>query len=245
MNQIKMFKYNFYYEDTLQILKPHNNELKKQSESLHKDPLITKKTQNDSIENKPHRKFKLTINSGRSYRLAKVPSEWPDIIENYANSLKKGFTINFNSTFFFHEQHGIGLNSSYFNSNNSINSFLYGKFSDNITIFFIGPFYSSFGKSDILKNLYGNMGFGYLGYLNKGYFEGDFLVKGKTIGIFWDFGYLNKITDYISLVLQISFYGGSLSKFVITKGGFTETFELEKQDYENLNRIDLTLGFRF
>ncbi|MDR2651313.1 MAG: hypothetical protein LBC68_03230 [Prevotellaceae bacterium] len=44
---------------------------------------------------------------------------------------------------------------------------------------------------------------------------------------------------------QLSLIAGSLNQFKLTDGNRTEIIKFEKNNYENLFRIDLSIGLRF
>jgi len=90
-----------------------------------------------------------------------------------------------------------------------------------------------------------NFGVGYLGYFNAGMLIYPLLLKGNTLGFSWDFAYDIRIAENLALGLQVSFVLGTLREYEITYLSRTETIELDKDNYDNISRIDLSLGLRF
>jgi len=191
---------------------------------------------------------------GWSNRFARIPDNVPTEIADYLSESKSGFHYGGDIALYFSENSGFGLRYSAYNSDHQIDIFLEnedgttmtGILRDDIAIHFIGPFYSArFFNLNKRNCLVMNFGVGYLGYLNDGMLIDPLLLKGNTLGFSWDFAYDNRIAENLALGLQVSFVLGTLREYEITYLSRTETIELDKDNYDNISRIDLSLGLRF
>jgi len=90
-----------------------------------------------------------------------------------------------------------------------------------------------------------NLSLGYMGYSNDKVIIDKYIMTGSTIGLSFDIGYDIGLSDNLSLGFQLSFLTGTLFEYDWKDGTTTETINLEKGEYESLNRIDFSLGLRF
>jgi hypothetical protein len=229
VNRIKDYKINYYATAEVPVEKIKFNEIY------------------------PH--FRVAINGGWTYRTAKIADVPPDFID-YTEDLKSGFHYNLDVNYYFTEMLGFGIKYNNALFNNDINnvqviyedeSIEYGKMSDNIQINFIGAIFSGrFFNSKKTNCWVTDIGFGYLGYKNKATLISDTkTLKGSTVGFYLSVGYDIGISKNFALGFQLSAVTGTLNQFKVTEGNRTETLKLEKGKYENLSRIDLSIGLRF
>ena len=76
------------------------------------------------------------------------------------------------------------------------------------------------------------------------YLHGYYLLTGKNAGADLGIGLEYFLTSRISLGADLSAFYSSIRKITITDGSSTSTIELDKENYENLSRIDLSAGIR-
>lgn len=201
-------------------------------------------------------KIRIAVQGGWSYRIAKVPVGLESFYEDYIRQLKSGYNLGADFNYFITESLGLGFKYNYFNSKNRIDevyvenedgSMESGPMEDNININFYGPSLTSRVLS-VNKNsaFITAVGLGYLSYKNKAYFIDDNLtISGNTFGMVLDLGYDIGLSEQMALGLQLSFTLGTLRKLEIDYGNYIDTIELESESYENLSRIDLSIGLRF
>lgn len=228
VNQVKYYQYNFFQTTEVPADKVTVNEIY------------------------PH--FRAAFNGGLSNRTAKLADNIPSEFEQYMKNLKSGYNYNLDLSYFFAEQLGIGFKYNVFLSKNEIEniyvkqpdgSTLHGKMSDDITINFIGPFFSTrLLNSKKNNSLICNIGLGYTGYTDNAVVIYDLLIKGNTLGICLDIGYDVGISDNVAIGFQISLLNGTLTQYELSQGTYKETVKLE-DEYESLARIDLSIGLRF
>jgi hypothetical protein len=201
-------------------------------------------------------RLRIGANGGWSTRLAKIHEDVDDAQRNYLKSLKSGYNYSFDLTYYFSLQSGIGAKYAAFRSKYGIEDFHYdlsngqtfiGELSDDITINFIGPFYSTRAMTKSKKNSFiANMGLGYVGYKDKVFIlEENLTLTGSTFGLCFDLGYDIGISQSLALGIQLSVVTGNLTKYEISDGVNSQVVELDEDNYENLSRFDLSVGLRF
>jgi len=201
----------------------------------------------------PH--FRAALTGGWSYRVAPISSGMSPYLEKYMKDLKSGYHYGVDLSYYFSEQLGFGLKGYNYRSKNELNnvsvtmsdgSTQYGTLSDNISISFIGPFFSTRLLDGKKRNsLLLNFGIGYMGYLDKAVLISDFTMKGSTVGLSWDIGYDIGLSKNIAIGFQLSYMIGTLTQYKLSDGINTETIRLQQGNYEGLSRIDVSIGLRF
>ena len=204
-------------------------------------------------ENYQH--FRLAVNGGYSYLTAKVGESVPGDFKDYIKELKSGYHLGGDLTYFFTEPLGFGIKYYLFKSSNSLDNIYredsdgnrtYGKMSDDLTISFIGPTFSTrLLNHNKNKAFIMNVSLGYMGYSNDKIIIDKYKMTGSTVGLSFDIGYDFALSENLSLGFHISSLTGTLFEYVWNDGGRTETIKLEKGEYESLNRIDFSVGLRF
>jgi hypothetical protein len=204
--------------------------------------------------NNNYQHFRFAANAGYSYRVAKINENTPSDFREYTKKLKSGYHLGADVAYYFTEPLGVGLKAYVSKASNSVDNIYiqdiygntsYGKMSDDITITFIGPTFST-----RLINAYKsnaamfNFSLGYMGYLNDNVVVKNYKITGSTIGLALDAGYDIGLTDNLSLGFQISIITGVMTQYDINDGSTVQHFKM-KDNYESLNRIDLSVGLRF
>ncbi len=196
--------------------------------------------------------FRLAITGGYAYRTGKLPDGVGTTTEEYLKDLKSGFHIGADATYFFSEFMGVGMKYDVFRSKSEYSKYSFSAvrsnedLSDDMTINFIGPlFVGRFYDSDKQNCFVMDLGMGYLGYNDDAHLSSDFNIKGATVGLCWDFGYDITLSKNVAIGLQLSFMLGTLTQYKTNEYGNYETVELDEDLYEDLNRVDLSIGIRF
>lgn len=192
-------------------------------------------------------RFRFAINGGWSYRLAKVAGNNSPDVEEYIKQLKSGYSYGADVTLYWSGYSGIGARYDVFRSKNELEN-ASGQIviaSDDISLTFIGPYYSSrFLMADKKNSLMFNAGLGYVGYKDKAYFISDYELTGATAGLLLDIGYDIGLSKSFAMGFQLSLIGGILTQYKLDDGFSTQTIELEEDEYEGLGRINLSVGLR-
>ena len=199
-------------------------------------------------------RFRAAISGGWSYRTASISSSVPSDFKNYMQKLRSGFHYDLGVSYFFSEMLGAGIRYNEFLSSNKIENVYatypdgsteYGYMNDDIRIKFIGPSFCLRLFNSTKKNyFFSEIALGYMDYRDKGFLVNTpLLIKGSTSGSCMSIGYDIGISKNLALGFQLSALTGVLNRLTTTDGTFTQTTKLD--EYENLARIDLSIGLRF
>ncbi|MBK8807875.1 MAG: hypothetical protein IPO21_15000 [Bacteroidales bacterium] len=220
-------------------------------QSMFKEDLSKLKKQHYS----DNKHFKIALNSGFGYRTAELSKDIPNEFVNYANNLRSSLILGGDATYFFVRLIGIGVNYNFSRSSNKIDNIYiediygnrkYGEMKDRISISYIGP--TLVGRFFISENRHAinfHVTAGYLNYSDKMVLVYDYKIKSSTSGIGFGLGYDLKLTDFISIGLQLSYFSGTLSNFELESDESTFKIELAQGVLESISRIDISGGLRF
>ena len=196
--------------------------------------------------------FRLAVHGGFSNRLGKVVKS---DFEQYLKDLKKGYNLGVDASYFISETVGFGIKFSSFGADNQLASVTMdhdgdgvmstGPMSDDITITFVGPSYSTRFVSTKGNAFITSLALGYLGYMDHAkLFDYAFDLKGGTLGIAFDIGYDIKLSDRLSLGAQCSLFRGTLTSITQDYGSYSRKVDLDEDEYEGLSRLDFSVGLR-
>lgn len=191
--------------------------------------------------------WKLSFHTGYSHRIAKIGDNVPAALKEYVNKTRPGMHFNAEMLYFMKNNLGFGLQYCYNHTKAKSENYLIGEFSDNISIRFFGPVFSFRAYNHTMKNnVYMSFALGYLGYKDKGTVNSEnVLIKGSTAGLKYDAGYDIGIAKNTSLGFQMSYLTGIITEITVTQGYISQVKKLEKENYENLGRLDLSIGLKF
>lgn len=184
------------------------------------------------------------IHAGYSRRIAKVSDQVPSYYKDYINKLKSGYTIGGDLHYFISESMGFGVK---YNFNKNKEEDQQNQVEDDISMHYIA---ASMLTRSVMRNEKNSMSFGvnlgYQSYKDKAKVPGSSLtITGGTFGAGLEMGFGHKISQgselYFGLALQVA----SLSKITTDNGYSQQTIELDKEEQENLGRLELTLGLKF
>jgi hypothetical protein len=191
-------------------------------------------------QNRDYSKWRYGFHGGYSYRTAKVSNQLTPDLKDYVKKLKSGFVLGADVHGFTSETFGLGLkyNLNQYKGEQGID------FKDNITMHYIA---ASILNRYILGNPKNHLllgaNIGYQSYQDKTIILGnDFDIKGKTIGAGLEAGFEHKIGEHSLLNLGLSFSGATITKIKVNNG---IPQKLNKEEYESLSRLELTIGFKF
>jgi len=184
----------------------------------------------------------LAVNGGWSYRTPPLTDRFSPEEKEYIRKLKTGFAIGFDASYFFTEVYGAGFKYDQFKTSNSS---LYGE--DNILIAFIGPSFAIRLLNQSKTNcFFMSYSIGYMGFKDVGKQLGTpVTLKGSTAGFVMDIGYDITFSKNWSAGIQFSLLAGVISEFDETRNGITQTLILEKDQYEGLHRLNISIGLRY
>lgn len=203
-------------------------------------------------------RFRIGLQGGYSYRIAKLSPTIPVVFKDYAQELKSGYHYGAHAAYFFTRSIGVGARFSTYRSSNALTGIsmidpvtfhtITGNMADDITINFIGPSFNTrlmFGSNDNLQ-LHFAVALGYLSYKDVGEVFTPFTIKGSTFGANLGLGFDVALHKNISLGIEAGLLSGALKQVYVTaNGGTEEKIELPEDEYENLSRVDASAGLRF
>ena len=201
-------------------------------------------------------KFRIGVQGGYGYQLAKIAEDTPPVLMDYSKNLKSGSTLSLDASYFLNDTWGLGLKYSRFGTKESMNnlrfdyfdgSFGYGGVSDQIAVNFIGPsFLTRYDFFNPKHSLIASLSLGYMSYHNNAVLDNqDYSLKGSTLGSALDLGYDYSISKNIIIGALASVSGGSLSKISVDNGISKNTVDFEDDSLQSLARLDISAGLRF
>lgn len=196
--------------------------------------------------------WRFSMQGGYAYRVGKVDKSQDAVLVDHIKKLKHGVTYGADATWFFMESLGVGLKYNALHVGNSEHVTLtcgdgiqQCLLEDKINIWFFGPIASYRALSGNMRNaFFMNVGLGYMEYKDRVVFTDHFIIKGGTLGYLYEIGYDLGLTDKVSLGTMLSFVSGTLTEYKTNQGGTCITENLERDSYESLNHINLSIGLR-
>jgi len=181
----------------------------------------------------------------------------PDDAESYYRNLKTGIYGSSDITWMLTQRIGLGLRYKLFGTSGSVEGFFdpqdgfnifYSTYSEHIYVNFAGAslLYSEPLGSRQKFRIYAAWAAGVALYRNEAEsFQGNFLITGNSFGMDGALGLEYLINPSLAVAAELSTFNALLKKIEMTDGSETETLELEKENYENLSRFELSLGIKF
>lgn len=175
----------------------------------------------------------------------------------YYRRLKSGFYGDADVAWMIKPNFGTGIRYKFFDTNSSTEGYfdpqdgvhmMYGNYSEQIYVNYFGAqfLYSQYAgrkKSLLLTSSYS---LGLAAYRNEAeYIMGRYLLTGKGLGMDSKISLEYFVSPRFSLGTGLSFFYSTLRKVKITDGTNTSTSNLDKENYENLSRVELSFGIRF
>jgi hypothetical protein len=236
--KVKSCLYNYYLQKLpRQEVVPEEQEAKATSETT-------------SSEDYDYKRFRFALNGGYSYRTFSISSGLTTKLTDYYKKLRWGFNASADATYFFNSKRGVGIKASVYKASNSaddicvfINGFLEsGKISDDITILYVGPSITTriLGDQD-WNSLFLTASVGYNRYINNLVTVTDYKLTSNSLGLALELNYDRPITKKLTLGIQASLYGGSISKITQKDASGSVSYSYS----ESLARFDLGIGIRF
>lgn len=194
-------------------------------------------------------KIRLSFDGGLGFRTKKNADDTPQEFKGFYTKLKSGYQYGFGAQYFVSKNLGLGLKYSHFRSKKAMNYFVehYGNWqeyiqNEDVNIDFVGPTFSFRGLHNKNRNSYMMyMGAGYLHYLDRVLSYG-ITASGNTYGLAIGLDYDIKIAENLAIGLDVSYIMGTLSKWKLSDGIYSQTSDLQHND--NLHHLDISIGLR-
>ena len=177
--------------------------------------------------------------------------------ESYYDNLKPGIGAGADLHYMITKMYGIGLIYKFYRNNSKIESFfnpndglnlMFGQMSEKIYVNYAGvSFYSEqFLKANPRLKLSSYYSMGMAFYRDEAVIvNSPFLLTGKAFATNLDLGLEYFVFPRISAGINVSYFLSSLKKITLNDGNSTITKKLEKEEFENISRLDLSFGIRF
>jgi hypothetical protein len=198
--------------------------------------------------------FRIAINYGLSYRIAKTDPSLSSFQKEYFDELKSGNSSGIDAAYYFNEHVGAGFlfnkyTSSYAVSASAVSTsgVIYtGELSDHITLTTFAPSINcrvgTNHKNDAVNF---NLALGYTHFNDDGKFISEATIKGNSYALFYIMGYDFGLSKHFAIGALVSFNLGTLTSYDLVQNGQITKVKLDKDHYENLSRIDLSFGLRY
>lgn len=181
----------------------------------------------------------------------------PDNAKAYYKDLKTGWYGSADASWLFSQKYGIGLKYKFFNTDAATEGYFnpgdpfniyYTTCTENIYVSYGGVLLSysePLGRLNLFS-IYSSVSAGITFYRNETeVFSEAVLITGRALGLDGTFGLEYRITPLISAGAELSAFTSSLRSITFTNGESEHSQELEEENYENLSRIELSIGLRF
>lgn len=177
--------------------------------------------------------------------------------KSYYRNMKTGWNANADLTFMITPDLGAGFKYKFFYTAGSVEGFfgpadgvhlIYTTYGERIFVNYYGPlvYYQQFIGQDEKIRLTSAYSFGMATYRNEAeYLNGHYLLTGKSFGTDATLGLEYFITDHFSIGADLSVFYSSIRRITMTDGKNHQTLDLDKENYENLSRMELSIGIRF
>ncbi|MDL2297109.1 hypothetical protein LJC68_06500 [Bacteroidales bacterium OttesenSCG-928-B11] len=207
------------------------------------------------IKQKKAQRFRLALDVGYGYHLGRVLPGLTADMQKYVKKLKSGLQMEGAFAYYLTEHIGVGLKGDFFGSQNRASIHLsydpddlplFVDMIDKLSVTFVGVTLSSRSLNARKRNpFFASVAIGCIWYLNQKTLVYNYKMKGRTFGAGIDIGYDFTLNDYFALGIQGSFTWGLLRGYTLSDGTNSKLITLESGNYEDLSRIDLTVGLRF
>jgi hypothetical protein len=223
--------------------------------------------QNDKItRGDPFERLRIGIGGGFGYLLASSEKSeelmvnmglTADQAESYYKNLKTGIYGDADLTYLFNPDYGAGIKYKFFETTASLEGFfdpfdgvnlIYSTYKEQIYVNYVGAsfYYQQFIGRNKSFRLNSEVSFGMVNYRDEAeYINSYYLLTGKNIGMDTGLGLEYFLAKNLSAGANLSLFYSTIRKFKMTDGTNTVTIELDKDNYENLSRIELSFGIRF
>ncbi|GGG52337.1 hypothetical protein GCM10011414_22390 [Croceivirga lutea] len=229
-NKVKAYQYNF-----------------NRAQAIPKDSL-------PGYEKYPRHLFALS--GGLSYEPGKNDGFFPPELSAYEKQLRWGSHLDFNYSYYFLENYGVGITVNYYKSTaeqggiiftdefgNSTNEVV----SSTITTLFIGPSISMRYLNKTQRNVFvWNTALGYISYKDISSFNSESTSTANGFGVSFNLGYNFGINDNLSLGIQAGITSALLKKVTIEDNTGSFTYELpDNTRLIGSGHLDFGIGLRY
>lgn len=183
-------------------------------------------------------RWQYRFQGGYSRRIARTSDQVPSGARSYINKMKSGYTLGGDIHYFISEPFGLGVKY-----NHSHYQYKTTGFEDKVNL----NYFAVSGLNRFIlrtgSEVYMGGNIGYQAYKDQVSANGAPVgITGGTAGVGLEVGYGMRMSHGSKLYLNLSLLSGTITKVNVESGGRKETVKLEKEEYESLARLELTLG---
>ena len=198
-------------------------------------------------------RFRIAIQGGYGYRLGKNVKTGQNVVDQHNKRLMNGLAYGADMTWYTSSDIGFGLKYSNMHSKSEDmvtitydnGTVVSGEYRDVVDIRFFGPTFSSRYVSPNNKWIFLiNCGIGYLSYVDNGRVIDPMSIKGGTLGACVDANIDLRLMNSLYLGASVGLIRGTLTSYNVTENGSTQKIELDKDQYDSVNHLSLTIGLR-
>lgn len=199
--------------------------------------------------------FMLGLGAAYSHRLAPVPSNMPEELQDYIRKLKSGFAIKVDGNYFFGRFFGLGVKYSFAHARNKMQDVYFqlpngsitsGDISDKIDIHTVGFHLTSrVGPRSGKFNFLPGVSAGYSAYINNAVALDPIKITSGTFSLGIHLAVDFSITERLHMGLGVDYMSGLLNYVNVETQGVSERFDLEGDSRDSLARLELWGGFRY
>ncbi|HEV7382069.1 MAG TPA: outer membrane beta-barrel protein, partial [Dyadobacter sp.] len=184
-------------------------------------------------------RWRYGVHGGYSYRTGKISNNVSQVYKDYLKSLKSGFTLGGDIHYFISESIGLGVVYGL----NKHKATMSGA-EDNVTMHYVGAsVLNRYILANPQKHFILGLNMGYQSYLDKAKVTGDnFNISGSTLGLGLEAGFEQELSAGTLIHFGLGFKASTLTKIKVNQNA---PIKLDKENFENLGRLELTVGLKF
>jgi hypothetical protein len=174
-------------------------------------------------------------------------------VKSYYNDLRVGRYANADLTWLFSVKYGVGIKYKFFDTSGKTDGFVdpqesvnlyYTTFSEHIYVNYIaGAFYFQeyFGRRKSFK-LNSGISLGLVKYRDEVKYLYNYLMTGESFGMDVALGVEYSLNKHFSFRADLSDFTSTITKMKVSDGTTIQTIKLEKDNYENISRLNFSIG---
>jgi hypothetical protein len=183
-------------------------------------------------------RWRYGVQGGYSYRTGKIDKNQSQSTIDYLKNLKSGYTLGGDVHYFISESVGFGM--VYGLNKHKAETAMEA---DDVTMHYFGAsMLNRYILANPQKHIILGVNMGYQSYLDKVGVNGSNQITGNTFGLGFEAGFEQELSSSALLHFNIGYKGSTLTKIRVNEG---PAVKLDKENFENLGRLELTVGVKF
>jgi hypothetical protein len=198
-------------------------------------------TRNRNVRDDGFARWQYRLQGGYVRRIARISDQVAPGTQDYLKKMKSGYTFGGDIHYFVSEPLGFGVKYTH-------NGYQYTEadFKDKIRM----NYFALSGLNRLIlrseDEVLLGVNVGYQSYRDQLAASGaELAITGGTLGAGVEIGYAFRLSPGTKAFLNLALISGTITKVNVETGGRKETVKLDKDEFEGLGRLELTLGLRF